>query len=151
MNRASLASGAVFAATGCIYGASAWLSLPLGSSTDMGPGYFPLALSGILVLLGASIFLRGLYEGKGEVLERLPWRAIFMLSLGILAFAFFIRSLGLFATVLLTTFLASLGNDDVSLWKAAVLSVGIAVLCTLIFGLGIRLPIPIFGAWAGGF
>jgi hypothetical protein len=61
-----------------------------------------------------------------------------------------VRSLGLFPTVLLTTFLTCLGDGKVTLVKAAVLGFAMAVLCTLIFSFGVGLPIPIFGSWLRG-
>lgn len=150
-DREALASGGIFVAVGCIYGASAMLSLPMGSMISMGPGYFPVVLSGLLVLLGGAIVLRGLRHEGRVAFGSLPWRAILMIALAILCFAFFIRSLGLFVTVLLTAFLSCLADAKVTALKAATMALAMAVLCTLIFSLGIGLPIPIFGSWLRGF
>lgn len=151
MNRASVTSGSIFIAVGGLYGVTAYTSLPMGSMVEMGPGYFPVVLSSLLVMLGAVIALRGAYEGPEVALESVPWRAMLMLSLAILAFAFFVKSLGLLPTVIVSAFLACLADPHVSTWKAAVLSLALAVLCTLIFGIGIGLPVPIVGPWAGDF
>lgn len=146
----SLASGGIFVAIGCIYGVTSALTLPIGTAFSMGPGYFPLVLSGILVLLGAAIVARGFQRETRLAIESIPWRALAMISLAILCFAFFIRSLGLFPTALLTTFLTCIGNGRVGMAKAATLALVMAVLCTLIFSFGIGLPVPIIGPWLGG-
>ena len=137
-------------AIGAIYGATAITTLPMGSTMSMGPGYFPAVLSVCLVLLGAAIALRGLRNEGSEAFSDVPWRAIVMISLAVVCFALLVRSLGLFATVWLTTLLACLSNGSVPLWKAAILGLAMAALCTLIFSFGIGLPIPIFGPWLRG-
>lgn len=150
-DRESLASGGIFFAVGSVCGLTTMLTLPIGSAFSMGPGYFPLVLSGLLALLGAAIVIRGLRGEGSHVFGPVPWRALVMISLAILCFAFFIRSLGLFPTALLTTLLACAGNGGAGILKAAALSLIMAALCTLIFSFGIGLPIPIFGSWLGGY
>lgn len=149
-DKASLASGGIFVAIGCIYGVSAALSLPMGSAINMGAGYFPVVLSGLLVLLGAAIVIGSFNREDSTAFDQIPWRAITMISLAILCFAFFIRSLGLFLTVALTAFLSCLANGKVPVWKAAAVGLTMAVLCTLIFHFGIGLPVPLIGRWLGG-
>ena len=148
-NHESLACGGFFIAVGFVYGASALMSLPMGSAVSMGPGYFPTVLSGLLVVLGIAIVIRG-SEAEDAILERVPWRAVLMLSLAVILFAVLLRSLGLFLTVFLTAFIGCLASREATVLKAAMLGVGLAVLCALIFSFGIGLPIPLFGSWLGG-
>ncbi len=150
-DQVSLLSGGIFVTIGCIYGITAWLSLPIGNLTDMGPGYFPIVLSGLMTLLGAAIVARGVLSASAITVDDVPWRALTMNTIAILSFAFFVRSLGLFPTVMLTAFLSGLGSPGVSLSKAAIAGFAIAVLCTVIFGFVIGLPIAIIGPWLGGF
>jgi len=138
-------------AVGCIYGLTAWWSLPVGDSVNMGPGYFPIVLSMLLVLLGAAIAVRSVVGEYSVAFEGIPWRSIAMNTLAILCFASLIRPLGLFPTVMLTASLSCLGSANVSMTKAAIAGFSIAVLCTLIFSFIIGLPIAIVGPWLGGF
>lgn len=147
----SLVSGGLFIAIGAIYGTTAVMTLPMGTAFSMGPGYFPLVLSGILVAFGIAIVARGLRRRDTSAFGRIRWRPVVMISLAILSFAFFIRSLGLFPTAALATFLSCLAGEDVTIGKAAAVGLSMAVLCTLIFSFGIGLPIPVFGAWIRGF
>ena len=56
----SVASGILFILMGLAYFWMAWSKLPIGSAMDMGPGYFPIVLSGGLVVFGSSIALLGI-------------------------------------------------------------------------------------------
>ncbi|MDD2867015.1 tripartite tricarboxylate transporter TctB family protein [Neomegalonema sp.] len=52
-----LLAGLMFVAFGLIFGLTSWFDLDLGTARRMGPGYFPLLLSGVLLLLGLIIIL----------------------------------------------------------------------------------------------
>ena len=47
-----LGAGAFFVFVGLVYGSIAWFGLPIGVALNMGPGYFPIVLSGMLIVLG---------------------------------------------------------------------------------------------------
>ena len=53
-DRTNALCGALFVATGLFFFVQS-LGLEIGTAFKMGPGYFPLVLSGILVLLGLII------------------------------------------------------------------------------------------------
>jgi hypothetical protein len=59
--------------------------LEIRSAANMGPGYFPTALGGILCVLGLIILLGGMF-GQSEVWKAGSMRPYFVI-LGILAFA----------------------------------------------------------------
>src|SRR5262245_22563424 len=102
----SLASGGFFIAVGLLYGSIAFQSLPIGEVLNMGPGFFPIVLSGLLVLFGAIIVVRSFFEAQETPFGIVPWRAILMLSLAIVIFASFIRQLGMLPGVFATAFIA---------------------------------------------
>lgn len=146
-NRKDVAAGAIFVGVGLLYGGIAWKSLPIGRALQMGPGYFPLVLSGLLIVLGSATLIRGLLTSGGTPFGIVPWRALVMLSLATIIFATFLRELGLFLCVIASTMVASLSSPQIKVTSAAVVSVVIAALCVGIFSYGINLPIPIFGSW----
>lgn len=147
VNRNDVAAGAFFAATGLLYGGIAWTSLPLGRALNMGPGYFPLVLSGLLTVLGAATLIRGFWIGGGSRFGVVPWRAIVMLSLATVIFATFLRELGLLLSVFASALTASLASPQTKLISAAVVSAVIAAFCVGVFVYGINLPISILGSW----
>lgn len=146
----SISAGAFFVAVGLLYGNTALRTLPFGSTRDMGPGYFPILLSGLLAVLGVAILARGLLAGRDGRLGVVPWRAIAMLMLAIVVFATLLHPFGLFPTVALTAATAAMSVKHMKPMKVLAISLAIAVFCTLVFGYGVKLPIPILGPLLGG-
>ncbi len=147
-NGKDLGAGAFFVFIGVVYGSIAWFGLRVGSALNMGPGYFPIALSGMLIVLGLWIAGRGFIDTEGQVsFGVVPWRGVIMLSLATIIFAAFVEGLGLLPGVFVTTFVATLANPKAKPLQAAVTSLCIALFCTAVFGYGIRLPIPVIGEW----
>ena len=58
-DRANALCGAIFIGVGLFFAFQS-LSLELGTALRMGPGYFPMILSGLLFLLGLLITLRAM-------------------------------------------------------------------------------------------
>ena len=121
--------------------------LRLGTARNMGPGYFPLALAGLLAVLGAALFLRGLV---GAVEPMVPFsrhaaRAMLAVLGGSLIFGLLIRPAGLVPAVLATALVACLGLRGYGLRPAlivaAVLEAGSAIAFIVLLGL----PIQAFG------
>jgi len=141
----SVASGILFVLMGLAYFWMAWSKLPIGSAMDMGPGYFPIVLSGGLVVFGSWIALLGIRSSPDSEFGVVPWRAIIMLTLATLVFAAFFDDLGLFPGIFVLTLLASLASSENTLIGGVLLSLFMAVFCTAVFGYGIGLPIPVVG------
>jgi len=149
-NISDLLSGAVFLGVGALYGVTAYETLPMGEALSMGPGYFPAVLAGLLALLGAVIIGRSFHAVRGLEFGTIPYRAIAFITAAILIFANLLDELGFPLCVFVTAFVAFLGKREANTLRGGIIALGIAVLCTAIFGFGIRLPIPIVGTWIGG-
>lgn len=145
-NRSDFAAGILFVAVGLVYGQLS-LGLTLGSALQMGPGYLPSVLCGILVCLGIAILVKSFFDPEDDVFGKVPWRALVMLPLAIVVFGAVVTRLGLFPTVFVTALIASMSSSQIPLKIASAISLMLAVFCTLIFAYGINLPIPIFGTW----
>ena len=151
VNGKDLGSGAVFLAIAAVYGGVAWRSLPIGQALSMGPGYFPLVLSGLIGLVGCVLVVRGVAsEVAVPFFEDFSWRGLAFVSLAIAVFAGFINELGLFLAIAVATILCTLASGSIRPRNVAGLALGLALLCTLVFGLALRLPIPLIGSWFGG-
>jgi hypothetical protein len=143
-----IASGLIFAGLGLAYGSMSLLGLPLGTAVDIGPGYFPLLLSGALVVLGSGVTVRGFVTGRGglkSLLSSVPWRSVAMIGLAILAFTLTLRPLGLFPASVITAFLACLASPSFSLLRVMIASSGVGIFCALIFGVALGFPVPLLG------
>lgn len=147
VNRKDVAAGGFFVAVGALYGGMALRSLSMGSPLSMGPGYFPMVLCGLLIVLGSATAIRGLFIGGATPFGRIPWRAVVMLSLATIFFATFLRQLGLFPSIFGSTLIAALASSQIKLVTAIVTALVVAVFCVVVFSYGIRLPIPVLGTW----
>lgn len=86
-----------------LIGAGALSQIPkyaIGGATNMGPGYFPLLIGSVLVLLGAAAAIRGIGAERPERVGRWPLVPLFFVTLGVLLFAFLLERAGLAAAVL---------------------------------------------------
>ena len=123
---------------------------PIGSSDEMGPGYFPLLLTVLLALLGFVVLANGLRVDGPEV-GAIPLRALLATTLPIVFFGLTLRGLGLVLsltiTVLATTFAMRSWNPVVALSTTLVL----VVACVAIFVFALGLPLSLFGPWIGGY
>ena len=126
----------------------------VGSALRMGSGYVPLALGGLLVVLGLVIVVNAFRGGDPSIRdvqrEPVPWRRGGLLVAAILFFGFFVGGLGLGPTLFVTTFIAALAGHGTSPLKAALTSAGITALCLVVFVALLQLRLPILGDWLGG-
>jgi hypothetical protein len=148
INRQELAVGAIFVALGLLFGLGTWFQLDIGSARRMGPGYFPLVLSGLLVLIGVAVALRG-WRLSEAPLPPVPWRGIGLLLPLPIFFGLTIRGLGLVPVVAISVFVATFASPKTTIAGALALAISLAAGCALIFHYGLALPIALFGPWSG--
>lgn len=149
-------AGALFIVLGLAFAIGA-RSYELGTAFRMGPGYVPFALGAVLTLLGAALVGTGLVSKvRPEVDEdetprgEVPWRAIVIIVAAVVVFGAGIEPLGIAPTLLVTSFLAAIADRRTSLREAALIAVGLTVLCVLVFVLLLQLRLPLLGPWLGG-
>lgn len=118
--------------------------LPLGTVVQMGPGMFPAALGLLIAGTGAIILAMGLGR-PGEAIT-VHWWPAFTVLLSILVFALLVRPFGLIPSILVLTFIASLADRKLSPLGSMVLGVVLAVTATLVFRVGLGIPLRAF-AW----
>lgn len=113
--------------------------LRVGTISQMGPGMFPAALGVILVIFGVAILVPALFR-SGESLH-VNTRSFVVVSASILAFALIVRPFGLIPAVVVMTLIASRANDKLSLIGALILAACLSAVATLIFWMGLGLPL----------
>ncbi len=140
-------SGLIFIGIGLAFGFAA-SGYQLGTAFRMGPGYFPLFLAGVLVVLGAAIVVKGLLaQAPDDPAAPRPWRGLVLLLGAILFFGATIRGLGLVPTLFLTVFASALASRRNTVVSALLLAAGMTAFCVLIFSYGLGVTIPLFGPW----
>lgn len=148
-NPTNVLCGLLFLGLGAIFAVQA-SGLQFGTPERMGPGFFPLVLSGVLGLFGVLLVGIGL-RVPGGLRGAFAGRGFLMLLLAVVGFAAAMRPLGFLPAVALSVVLAFLGSQRFS-WRAAVpLAAGFTLFSWLVFITGLGLPIPLFGPWLGGY
>lgn len=134
-----------------IAGVFAWgiPSLPLGTAFQMGPGYFPLVLVILLVVVGVIIMLNGL-RSQAEAVEPLPWWTIATIALPVVFFGATVRGLGLAPSLSIAVFVTTFAHRPFHPGKALLLTAAIVAFCSVVFLWGLDLPLPLYGPWLGG-
>ena len=124
----------------------------LGNSARPGPGYFPLILSVIMVILGAVVLFTSLTieSDGGDPVGHIAWKPLGIIVGAILVFAILITRLGMIMTVPIVIAVASLASDEFH-WKDVLINAAVLTLgCWLIFIRGLSLTIPMWPAFLAG-
>lgn len=141
-----IAAGLFFMALAAFFGWQA-LGLEFGTSLRMGPGYFPMVLSGLLFLLGAIILLKAFGRPDDEPFGKIAWRGILFILPAPIFFGLTVRGLGFVPALFLTTLIAAQASSRMRPLAALILAVAVTILSTLIFSYGLGLPFRRFGPW----
>ncbi|WP_274628641.1 tripartite tricarboxylate transporter TctB family protein [Arvimicrobium flavum] len=137
--------GALFIACGLFFGLQS-LGLEIGTAFRMGPGYFPLVLSGILVLLGIVVLVQAT-RVAGEPIGALAWRgALFILPAPIF-FGLTVRGLGFVPALFLTCLIAAFASHRMKVPAALALAAGVTLFSVVVFSYALGLPFQRFGPW----
>ena len=146
--RKDLLAGATFVGFGLAFAVTA-STYEVGSTLRMGPGWFPLVLGGLLVLLGILIAVKGFVAGEGGEIGPVPWKAAGLLVAALVFFGFTVRGLGLVPSLLVTVFLSAMAGRRARVIPAVVISASLTALSVLIFVVALQLRLPYFGPWLG--
>lgn len=146
-NVRDLAAGLIFIGLGAGFAAIAYVGLPIGSATRMGPGYFPIVLGIVLAALGLVIGIRGIMSGAASEFGVIPWRGVALTAAALLFFATTLNGLGIAVTVFASAVIGSLASVRVTVAQALTTGIVLSIVCTLIFGEWLNLAVPMVGPW----
>jgi len=138
--------GLFFAITGCI---ALWIAIqyPFGTAGRMGPGYFPVIISSLLVVTGIGVVIRSI-SVSGDAFPAINWKALIMVPAAVVVFGLAIEPLGFLPAVLLLLVLSAATSVKFRFdWKASAGALIFAGLCTVLFVKLIGLPMPVLGTW----
>jgi hypothetical protein len=146
LNRRDAALGLIFFLIGAAFAVGS-RSAEIGTAFRMGPGYFPLLLSFLLMLLGA-ILIAGSFKGESESFGQVPsWRGILLVLAAPVTFGLTVRKLGLAPAIVLSAILSVYASRRSNIWLAGALALGLTLFCLAVFSYGLRLPLPLVGPW----
>ena len=118
-----------------------------GSSSRMGPGYFPTVLGSLLLLIGVASFVRS-FIARGEPIGGIAWKGLILVTAGTLLFGFLLRPAGLVPALLALILVSAAASVKFRFdWKAMGLMLVLVAFCSLVFVKGLGLPVPLLGSW----
>ncbi len=151
-------SGVLFTAFGAAF---AWgaTNYTVGTAARMGPGYFPLMVGVLIVILGMVITLKSLTvkTEDGEPIGRIAWRPLIFIIGSNLIFGVLlvgVRSIGipafgLIVAIYALTFVASLAGDQFKFKEVLILATILAIGSYVAFELALKLNFPIWPSFLG--
>ncbi|MFG1478408.1 tripartite tricarboxylate transporter TctB family protein [Xanthobacter sp. V4C-4] len=142
-------AGLLFIALALLFAAQT-RDLAMGTAVRMGPGYFPLLLSGLLGGLGLAVLVNGL-RFPGEMPGAVAWRALAVLTVAVVFFGAAVRPLGFVPTLAVSVFLSAIASRLFRPGAAALITGAMVVFAWIVFIKGLGLPLALVGPWLGGY
>lgn len=143
-SRHDVIAGGIFIAIAAFFAAEGW-RYDFGSAIQMGPGFFPVVLAGLLALFGLFVMVGGFRKEPDVSGGPVPWRGMILICAALALFAAGARTLGLVPLVFFCTVLTALASPKNSPLSACVMGVVMAALCYAVFKVGLAVSLPTFG------
>lgn len=115
----------------------------LGTTTRMGPGYFPAMLGALLTLLGIVIAART-FLVAGAPIDPVRGRPIILIIASMLAFAALLEPAGLVIATVALVVVGCLASTETGIRDVAILIVFLLTVALGLFVYGLGLPIKIW-------
>ncbi|AHL73821.1 membrane protein [Stutzerimonas stutzeri] len=120
------------------------LNYEAGTSARMGPGYFPMVLGALLLLIGVLHLATPSASGQDEEEDGPPqYRGWVCVIGGMLAFIVLGAYAGLIPATFSLIFISALGDKENSLTTAALLALCMTVIAVLVFSYGLQIQFPL--------
>lgn len=120
----------------------------LGTAAKMGPGYFPLILGGLLLVLGVIVFIRSFTTASedGQV-GRIAVKPAVLMFGSIAAFALLLRSAGLIVSIFAIILISSLASSESRIKETLISAIVLCAASLAMFIYGLNLQIPVWPAF----
>ena len=132
-------------------GAAGWwfaLDYPFGSALRMGPGYFPIVLSALMILMGIYVLALGLRKEHEKIQGNWSIRALIVLPLGTVIFGWLMEEAGFIPAMAALIPVSAAAGRDFKWVEVILLTIGLTIACALGFIWGLGLPYPLIkGMW----
>jgi hypothetical protein len=137
-----LGAGVLFLLFGCA-GLVLGRELDFGTARSMGPGYFPMLISGLIILIGLVVTARS-FSIEGPAIERLQFRPIVVLLVSLAIFSLLIREVGVVITSIVMMVAAAYARPKVAIVETLIFAVCVAAFVALVFVYGLNQPMPLW-------
>jgi hypothetical protein len=141
-SRKELCAGALMALVGA--GAVAeGMRLDIGVLTHMGPGFFPVVLGVLLIILGLLIASASAQQAGLEEAVHFDLRGASAILAGVLAFLILGKAFGFLAATFAAVLISALGDRTARLRASLMLAGGVAVVGAVVFTWLLAIPFPL--------
>lgn len=116
-----------------------------GSSSRMGPGYFPIVLGTLLLCVGLIVLLKS-FVADGPKVDRIVLKPVLLVLIANLAFGLLLGPFGLAFALTALMILSAIASRFFRFEVWATLGmIATIVACALLFTKSLGVPMPIFG------
>lgn len=115
---------------------------PFGSTRRMGPGYFPVVLSVILIVFGIYVMLRGLRKNE-KIQGNWSIRALIVLPFSMVLFGILMDLAGFVPALIALCFVSAASGREFKFKEVLLLTIFLGVLSVAMFIWGLGLPYPL--------
>lgn len=122
------------------------LDYHVGSLTQMGPGFFPVAVGAVLALMGVLIALgaRNPAPDDEEAHQPPEWRGWICITASIVAFIVLGKYGGLVPATFAVTFISALGDRENRVKEAVLLALAMCAVAVVVFWWALKMQLPLF-------
>lgn len=128
-----------------------WLAqdYTFGTARRMGPAFFPIILSAILIIIGIVIGVRGVTVTE-EPPRGFTLKGLTLVILSTVLFGALVRTAGVPVATAVLVAVSAYASQRFNWKPTLMLSLGLAVFCVVVFIYALGLPMPVRGPWLGG-
>jgi hypothetical protein len=120
----------------------------MGTPRKMGPAFFPVILSVLLIIIGTVSLIRS-FVRPGTPVGRFTFRGTLLVTGATVLFGLIIRGAGMLIAMPVLVIVSAYASKHFG-WRTSIfLAIGITAFCILIFLKGLGIPLPIVGSWFG--
>ncbi len=142
--RKNLYAGIMYIAVALWFGLQSF-ELGIGRINEMGPGFFPLVVSALLVVAGiATIFSSA---GGRTVIGKTAWRSLFFLLAAPVLFTVLVEGAGFLPAMGVAVYTATHADRQIARRTALILAGLFTLFAWVVFIRGLGLQIPVLGSW----
>ena len=120
---------------------------PVGSLSELGPGFMPWVATIGMMGLGTAMVGRAVASGVRIDFTIVAGRPVILVPLGMALFALGLDTFGLALSSALAVLVTSFASTESRLTERLIASVVLAALITLVFGYGLAMTVPLWPAF----
>jgi putative tricarboxylic transport membrane protein len=121
-------------------------SYRIGTTFRMGPGFFPVVLASLLILIGIIVVCMS-FRAAEVMLPKVAWRPLIVVSAAVVLFGLIINSAGLAVSTFAMVVASRVARHGYPWRETIVLAVVLSIACAAIFYFGLHIQMPLLPRW----